>query len=278
MDSLNEVLTNLSQVLAAWGLKVLGAIVLLVLGRMAAGWARRRMKALLQRREMDPTLRPFVASLVYYLVLAFVVIAVLGMVGVQTASLIAVLGAAGLAVGLALQGTLANFASGVMLLVFRPFQTGHFIEAGGVTGSVDSVGIFTTTLNTPDNVRIIMPNSRVWGETIKNYTANDTRRNDMVMGISYDDDISLAMNTIRNVLSNHDRVLADPEPTVAVAELADSSVNILVRPWCRREDYWTVRWDLTRTLKEELEAVGCSIPYPQRDVHLIQPGSATTVP
>lgn len=278
MDSLNEVLTNLSQVLAAWGLKVLGAIVLLVLGRMAAGWARRRMNALLQRREMDPTLRPFVASLVYYLVLAFVVIAVLGLVGVQTASLIAVLGAAGLAVGLALQGTLANFASGVMLLVFRPFQKGHFIEAGGVTGSVDSVGIFTTTLNTPDNIRIIMPNSRVWGETIKNYAANDTRRNDMVMGISYDDDISLAMNTIRNVVSNHDRVLADPEPTVAVGELADSSVNILVRPWCRREDYWTVRWDLTRTLKEELEAVGCSIPYPQRDVHLIQPGAAATVP
>jgi small conductance mechanosensitive channel len=183
---------------------------------------------------------------------------------------VAVLGAASLAVGLALQGTLANFASGVMLLLFRPFQVDDFIEVGGQTGSVESIGVFSTTLNTPDNVRITIPNGKVYGEAIKNYSANETRRIDLVAGVSYDDDLQLARETLMRVVSEDDRVLADPAPVVAVSELADSSVNFVVRPWCRSEDYWNLRFDLTQRMKEALEAAGCSIPFPQQDMHLIR--------
>jgi small conductance mechanosensitive channel len=265
-DLLGRVMTLITD----WGLKVIGALVVLIIGRMIAKAIRKGVRKALERGKMDPTLVPFVSSLTYYLVMAFVLIAVLGMIGIETASMIAVLGAAGLAVGLALQGTLANFASGVMLLVFRPFHKGDFIEAAGVAGSVDTVGIFTTTLNTPDNVRIVLPNGTVWGQTIKNYATNPTRRVDLVMGISYDDDIGKAMETINRVLDNEPRLLKDPAPTVAVSELADSSVNLVVRPWCAKEDYWGVYFDLTRAMKEELEKSGCSIPYPQTDVHLHQ--------
>ena len=190
--------------------------------------------------------------------------------GLKVVGAIAVLGAAGLAVGLALQGTLSNFAAGVMLLIFRPFQLGDFIDAGGTAGTVIEIGIFATTLHSPDNVRIVVPNSSVCGQTIKNFSANDTRRNDMVVGVSYDDDLGLAMETINRVLASDARVLKDPEPLVAVSEMADSSVNFVVRPWCTKEDYWAMRFDLTRKLKEELEAAGCSIPYPQQDVHMHQ--------
>lgn len=265
---IEDLLARITTLITDWGLKVVGALVVLIVGRMIAKSIRKGVKKTLERGNMDATLVPFVSSLVYYLVMAFVLIAVLGMVGIQTASMIAVLGAAGLALGLALQGTLSNFASGVMLLVFRPFKLGDFIDAAGTAGTVDSIGIFSTTLNTPDNVRIVMPNSTVWGQTIKNYATNPTRRVDLVMGISYDDDIGAAIDTINKVLGNEPRLLQDPAPTVAVAELADSSVNIVVRPWCKREDYWGVFFDLTRALKEQLEAGGCSIPYPQTDVHL----------
>jgi small conductance mechanosensitive channel len=267
----------LSDIVLTWGVRVLGALVVLILGRMVAGWIRGSVRRMLQRSKVDETLVPFFSNLVYYLIIAFVAIAVLGLFGVPTASFIAVLGAAGLAVGLALQGTLSNFAAGVMLLVFRPFRVGDFIEAAGVAGSVAEIGIFTTSLNTPDNVRITIPNSAVFGQTIKNYAANDTRRNDMVFGISYGDDIARAMQVIQETLVQDDRVLKDPEPVIAVGELADSSVNLVVRPWCRKEDYWGLRFDLTRTLKERLESAGCSIPFPQTDVHLFpQPGESVS--
>jgi small conductance mechanosensitive channel len=181
-----------------------------------------------------------------------------------------VLGTAGLAIGLAVQGTLANFSSGVMLLLFRPFRVGDYIDAAGVAGTVSEIGVFSTTLNTPDNVKIIVPNSGIFGATIKNFSANDTRRNDIVLGISYGDDISNAIAVVNTVLGKDPRVLSDPEPTVAVSELADSSVNLVVRPWCRKEDYWNLRSDLIRNFKEELERGGCSIPYPQHDVHVHQ--------
>ena len=268
--NLDMVVQTITDLVTTWGLKVVGAIVVFIIGRMVAGWARRTIRKTLQRGDTDPTLIPFVASMTYYLLLAFVVIATLSMVGIQTASIIAVLGAAGLAVGLALQGTLSNFAAGVMLLVFRPFQKGDFIEAGGVKGSVESIGIFTTRLNTPDNVGVWLPNSRVWGETIHNFAANDTRRVDMVVGIDYGDNIQTAMDTVRKVVEADDRVLADPAPVIAVGELGASSVDILVRPWCKREDYWQLKWDLTRAFKREIEAAGCSFPFPQRDVHLYQ--------
>jgi len=270
---LQGTLATLIDLVSAWGLKLIGALVVLVVGRSVARWARRLLQRLLTAKEVDPTLVPFVAGLTHYLIIAFVAVAVLGMVGIQTASMVAVLGAAGLAVGLALQGTLSNFAAGVMLLVFRPFRVGDYVEVGGSAGSVEAVGLFATTLNTPDNVRIVMPNGAIFGNTIKNYAANDTRRNDMVVGISYDDDIGIAIDTIRRVLDSETRVLDDPAPVVAVSELGDSSVNIVVRPWCKKEDYWGLRFDMMRTLKEQLEAAGCSIPFPQRDVHLFHAAS-----
>jgi small conductance mechanosensitive channel len=237
---------------------------------MVAKIIRGSVRKALKRSSLDDTLIPFLSGLVYYLAVAVVLIAVLNLFGVQTTSLIAVLGAAGLAVGLALQGTLSNFAAGVMLLIFRPFRAGEYVEAAGVAGSVEQVGVFATILNTPDNVKITVPNSAVYGSIIKNYAANDTRRVDMVMGIAYDDDIGKAIEVMRRVVTSDERVLADPAPQIAVAELADSSVNLVVRPWCKKEDYWGVKFDLTRRMKEELEAAGCSIPFPQRDVHMYQ--------
>jgi small conductance mechanosensitive channel len=213
---------------------------------------------------------PFIAKMVYYGIMAVVVIAALNRLGVATTSVVAIFGAAGLAVGLALQGTLSNFASGVMLLVFRPFNVGNFVDVGGTAGTVVEIGISATTLNTPDNIRITVPNSQIYGSTISNFNGNDTRRIDLVMGISYDDNIQTAIDTIRTIVTAHELVLADPEPKIAVSNLGDSSVDIVVRPWCRTEDYWTIRFDLNRSLKEGLEAAGCSIPYPQRDVHMYQ--------
>ncbi len=275
MDQINleAILEPLVGLVSAWGLKILGAIAVLIIGRIVAKWARRLVNTVMVRGNADATLVPFMSGVAYYLIMAFVAVAVLGMVGIQTASMVAVLGAAGLAVGFALQGTLSNVASGVMLLVFRPFSVGDFIDAGGTAGSVETIGLFSTTLNTPDNVRIVVPNSSVYGNIIKNYAANATRRNDIVVGVSYNDDLGLAVRTIERVVSEDSRVLKDPAPVIAVSELAGSSVNIVVRPWCTKEDYWGLRCDLMRTLKEQLETAGCSIPYPQQDVHMHQVAS-----
>lgn len=251
-----------------WGLKVLGAAGLLFVGWLFGRLLRRSLKRLFDRTEFDETLEVFLTSLIYWIFMVLVVAAVLGIFGIQTTSLVAILGAGGFAVGLAMQGTLSNFSAGVMLLVFRPFKVGDFIEAAGVAGKVEEVGIFSTTMNTPDNVHIIVPNSEVYGTTVKNYAVNETRRNDIVLGISYNDDIPTAMAVIRRLIAEDPRILKDPAPVVAVGELADSSVNILVRPWCGRDDYWAVRWDLLEKMKVELEAAGCSIPYPQTDVHV----------
>jgi small conductance mechanosensitive channel len=267
-------LSTLMDLTAAWGLKLVSAIVVLILGRFIARWGDRIVRRGLERSNTDPTLIPFISSLAYYLLLAFVLIAVLGMIGIQTASIITVLGAAGLAVGLAVQGTLSNLAAGVMLLFFRPFKNDDFIDAGGTAGTVKAIGIFTTSLTTPDNVAVVIPNSAIWGQTIKNYATNDTRRIDLVIGIAYGDDIQTAIDTIVRVLAADSRVLADPAPFVAVGDLGDSSVNLVVRPWCARTDYWSLRCDLTRAIKEQLEASGCNIPFPQRDVHLFQASPA----
>ncbi len=267
--SLQDASDMLVAAVSTWGLRVLGAIAVFIIGRWIAGRIRKGVTAGLERAETDPTLVPFISSMVYYLAIAVVVIAVLNLFGVETTSLIAVLGAAGLAVGLALQGTLSNFASGVMLLTFRPFKLGDYVDVAGTAGTVAEIGIFTCRLNTPDNVQIIVPNSDVYGQTIRNFAANPTRRNDLVVGIAYDDDIGKAIETIEQVIAADDRVLKDPEPVIAVSELGDSSVNLVVRPWCSKDDYWPLRFDLTRRLKEELEAAGCSIPFPQHDVHVI---------
>ncbi len=270
MEQVQQLLDSAWEMVVNNYLEVIAAVVILVVGRVVAGWARRLTRKGLERGEVDPTLVPFVAKVVYYGVMAVVVIAVLNRLGVATTSVVAIFGAAGLAVGLALQGTLSNFASGVMLLVFRPFDLGHWVEAGGAAGTVMEIGIFATHLNSADNIRIIVPNSQIYGSKISNYHGNDTRRIDLVMGVSYDDNIPTAIETIRTIVNAHELVLADPEPRIAVSNLGDSSVDLVVRPWCKTEDYWTVRFDLMHSLKEGLEAAGCSIPYPQRDVHMHQ--------
>jgi small conductance mechanosensitive channel len=275
MEADPEVLTQtLVTFVSTWGLRVVGALALLIVGRILAGAVRRSARRALERGNADPSLVPFLCSLAYYLTLAVVVVAVLNLFGIETASLIAILGAASLAVGLALQGTLSSFSAGVMLLVFRPFKVGDFVEVAGIAGSVSEIGVFSTTVNTGDNVRIIVPNSKIYGDVVKNYSANDTRRNDIVLGVGYGDDLGRAIETVQRVLKEEARVLEDPAPLVAVAELADSSVNLVVRPWCASSDYWPLRFDLTRRLKEEIERAGCSIPFPQRDVHVHQVSSA----
>jgi small conductance mechanosensitive channel len=267
---MDAIMASITDIVSTWGMKVLGALAVLIIGWIIAKAVRRSVRKALGRTNLDATLVPFISSMVYYALLVFVIVAVLSLFGIQTTSFIAVLGAAGLAVGLALQGTLGNFAAGVMLLVFRPFKVGDFIEAGGATGTVKEIAVFSTTLNTPDNVRVVVPNSSVYGSMVKNYSANDTRRNDLLIGIDYSDDIGKAIDTIQHIVRADSRVLQDPAPLIAVSELGDSSVNLVVRPWCKKEDYWALRFDLTRQIKEQLEAAGCSIPFPQTDVHLHQ--------
>ncbi|MDZ7781005.1 MAG: mechanosensitive ion channel [Gemmatimonadota bacterium] len=263
-------MTSVSTVIAQWMPKVLGALAVLGIGLVAARWARRLSQGALARSSVDPMLAPFVAGIVYVGVVALVVVAAVSTLGVATGSFIAVLGAAGLAIALAFQDTFSNFAAGVMLLSFRPFEIENYVEIGGQAGTVRAVGIFSCVLATPDNVEIRIPNAQVFGQTIRNYSANDTRRIDLVIGVGYDDDLGVAVRTCQDVLASDSRVLEDPEAVVAVHELGDSSVNLVVRPWVRASDYWPTRWDLIRALKENLEAAGCSIPYPQRDVHLHQ--------
>jgi len=267
IDAIVSLVTN-------WGIQVVGAIALLIVGRWVAGLVGRSVRRSLERANVDAALVPFFGSLAHYIVLAVVVIAVLSLFGIETTSLVAVLGAAGLAVGLALQGTLSNFAAGVMLLIFRPFKIGDYVEVGGSAGSVAEIGIFSSVLNTPDNVRVTIPNSAVFGQTIKNYSANENRRIDLVIGVSYGDNIGSAMQIINDVLAAESRVLADPAPTVAVAELGDSSVNFVVRPWVLGSEYWPTRFALVRAIKEQLEAGGCTIPFPQRDVHVVEMAAA----
>lgn len=254
--------------LTLYGMKVIGAIVILIIGRIVAGTIRGSIKKLMIGRGVDPSLTGFVTSLLYFLIMAFVVIAALAKFGIQTASFIAILGAAGFAVGMALQGTLANFASGVMILLFRPFKTGDVIEAAGIKGSVVDIAIFSTTINTPDNVKIMVPNGKLYGDIIKNFNGYDTRRVDMVMGIGYGSDINKAMEIIADLLKKDDRVLAEPGVTIAVGELADSSVNILVRPWCKSGDYWGLFFDFQKNCKEAFDAAGIDIPFPQTVVHM----------
>jgi small conductance mechanosensitive channel len=269
-EGLTAAIETATGLVIEYGMSVLGAIVVFVVGRIIAGWARGRLTKGLTAAGTDASLIPFFASMLYYVIIGFVLIAVLNLFGIETTSLIAVFGAAGLAVGLALQGTLSNFAAGVMLLIFRPIRVGDFVEVAGQAGSVKEISIFSTIMHTGDNVRIVIPNAQVYGDTVKNYSYNDTRRIDLVMGIGYSDDIGKAIEIIERVVQGDGRTLKDPAPTVAVAELADSSVNLVVRPWCEAGDYWGLRWDLTRALKEELEAGGCNIPFPQTDVHVIE--------
>ncbi len=250
-----------------WGINIVMAVTIFLLGKFLVKTLVKLAKKLMVKANVDAILVNFVASIVNTILLLFVVIAALDQLGVETTSLIALIGAAGLAIGLALQGTLQNLASGVMLIIFRPFNDGDFVEAAGVSGVVEQIGIFTTTMRTGDNREIIIPNGEIFGGTITNYSKRATRRVDMVFGIGYDDDIKKAKEILNRILSDDERVLDDPAPLVAVAELADSSVNFNVRPWCKTEDYWDVYFDVHEKVKLTFDAEGISIPYPQMDVH-----------
>ncbi|MBD3169377.1 MAG: mechanosensitive ion channel [candidate division Zixibacteria bacterium] len=253
-----------------YGLKVIGAIIILIVGRIIAGMMKKFMVRMLNKSNTDPTIVSFAGSLVYILVITFTILAVLSKFGIETASIIAVLGAAGFAVGFALQGSLANFAAGLLVLVFRHYKIGDYISAAGVAGTVKEIRLFSTVLATPDNVQIIVPSGKIFGDIIMNYSANDTRRIDLVIGIGYGSDIGKALEVMTTVLKEDDRVLEDPAYQVAVSELADSSVNLVVRPWVNSSDYWGARFDLTRKIKEQLDANGIEIPFPQRVVHMTQ--------
>jgi len=244
------------------------AAMIFFIGRWVAMILSDLLEKGLHHARMDVTLGKFVRNLAYFVMLAFVAIAALGRLGVPTASFVAVVGAAGLAIGLALQGSLSNFAAGVLLIIFKPFKVGDFVEIGGVKGTVQEIQIFNTVLHSLDNVRIIIPNAQVTGGNILNYTANDKRRVDLVVGVSYGDDLSKVKQVILSTLLADSRVLRTPEPAVAVLELAESSVNIAVRPWVKSGDYWPVYFDLTEKIKVELEANGITIPFPQRDIHI----------
>lgn len=250
-----------------WGINIVMALAIFIVGKMIVKMLVKLSRKLMEKASVDSILINFIASIINTVLLLFVVIASLNQLGVDTTSLIALVGAAGLAIGLALQGTLQNLASGVMLIIFRPFTDGDFIEAAGVTGVVEEIGIFTTTMKTPDNKEIIVPNGELFSGTITNYSKRATRRVDMVFGIGYDDDIKKAKEILVRILNDDDRVLSDPAPVVAVGELADSSVNFNVRPWCATDDYWNVYSDIHEKVKLTFDAEGISIPYPQMDVH-----------
>lgn len=251
-----------------WGIKIALALAIFIVGRIVVGIVAGTTQKLMTSRGMDEILVKFLCSILRWVLLLFVVIAALSQLGVDTTSLVALLGAAGLAIGLSLQSSLSNFACGVMLIIFRPFTKGDFVEVGGASGSVDSIGIFTTTLTTPDNKEVIVPNGAVYSNNITNYSARPTRRVDMVFGIGYDDDIRQAKKLLEEIIAADDRVLPEPAPVVALGELADSSVNFLVRPWVNASDYWGVMWDTTETVKLKFDEAGISIPYPQMDIHM----------
>lgn len=259
---------------STYGLQVIGAILILIAGRIASGIGAGLARRAMARAKADPTVTGFVSSMVRIAILAFAVIAALAKFGVQTTSFVAVLGAAGFAIGLALQGSLGNFAAGVLLLVFKPIRVGDLIEAAGYLGTVKHIGIFVTTVDTLDNQKVIIPNGTLTGGVINNVNGNGVRRVDLTAGISYGDDMRKAKRILEGILADHPRVLKDPAFTVAVSGLGDSSVNFVVRPWVKAEDYWTVWFDVTQSIKERFDAEGVSIPFPQRDVHLYQKSPA----
>jgi small conductance mechanosensitive channel len=256
-----------------YGLKVVGAVIILILGRIAAGVGRKAVRRVLRKARADKSIVTFVGSLIFILILTFAVVATLAKFGVQTASFVAVLGAGAFAVGMALQGSLSNFASGVLTLIFRPYKVGDYIEAGSVAGTVKELHLFSTTLATPDGIKIIVPNSKMYGDVIKNYSANDTRRIDLAVGISYDSDIQKAQGILMSLMTGDERALDDPAPQVVVSELGESSVNLVARCWAKRDDFWPLKFDLTRRAKEEFDKNNIEIPFPQRVVHMVSGGS-----
>ena len=271
---MQEVVDTLYKFAAEYGLKLIGAVIILIAGRIVAGFLRKLVRKILTRSKTEPSIISFVGNLIFFLILIFAIVAALGKLGVEMTSFIAIIGAAGLAIGFALQGSLANFAAGVLILVFKPYRVGDVISAAGVMGSVKEIQIFETILATPDNVRITIPNGKIYGDVIKNVSAYDTRRVDITVGIGYDSSMKKAQEILEGLCREDERVLDEPAPQVAVAELGDSSVNFVVRPWVKKEDYWAVKFDLTRKIKESFDANGIEIPFPQTVVHMVSESSS----
>jgi small conductance mechanosensitive channel len=262
-------ISSLTDLAVIYGIKLLSAILIFVIGKMVLGVLVDILKRLMTKSNVDATLVSFSTNILYWLGLTFIIIASLSKLGIETTSLAAAIAAAGLAIGLALQSSLANFASGVMLILFKPFKKGDYVEVAGTAGSVDNISIFTTTLKTPDNKVVIIPNGGITSGNIINYSAESKRRLDLVVGVGYEADLKQTKEVLNKVLSEESRILKDPEPTVAVSELGDSAVNLVVRPWVKTEDYWPVNFTLTENIKLALDEANISIPYPQRDIHIV---------
>lgn len=263
---------TIQQVTSEYAIRIIGSVLVFFIGMWIAKLLRRLLNRLMEQAKLDDTLQSFLRNLSYVTLVVFVVIASIGVLGVPTAQFVALIGAAGLAVGLALQGSLANFAAGVLMIIFKPFRVGDFVEASGVTGTIEEISIFTTTMNTPQNKKAIIPNGAIMNNTIMNYTANQSRRVDLVVGISYESDIDQAREIILEAMKRVPGVLKDPAPAVMVQEMADSSVNLAVRPWSTPADYWDVYFGVSEAVKKALDAGGITIPFPQRDVHLYEHG------
>ena len=267
---MENIMTKAMELLTLYGLKIVAAIVVFIVGRFVARILSNTTKKVMTRKNIDLAIVSFITSLAYIALMTFVILAALGQLGIQTTSFIAVIGAAGLAIGLALQGSLANFAAGFLMIIFRPFKVGDVIDAAGVLGSVEEIQVFTTQLKTADNKTIIIPNAKLTADNIINYSTKPTRRVDLVFGIGYSDDIDKAKRVISEVLAEDERILKDPPPTIGVIELGDSSVNFAVRPWVDSANYWNVFFDTNEKMKKRFDKEGISIPFPQRDVHVYE--------
>lgn len=259
------------EILMQWAISIVTAILVFIVGRLIVKILTRLIAHGMRAGRMDELLVNFLSSIAQWALMLFVIIASLEQLGINTTSLVALLGAAGIAIGLALKDSLQNFSSGVMLIIFRPFKNGDFVETGGVTGIVEHIGIFTTNLRTADNKEVIVPNGQVYGSTITNYSSKPTRRIDMTFGIAYDSDMRKAKEILGKILEEDTRVLKEPAPVVALGTLGDSSVNFIARPWVNSADYWAVLWDTNEKVKAAFDAEGISIPFPQMEIHLHKP-------
>jgi len=272
LDSIQDYIanTNLVELVINGGINLLIALAIFIIGKWIAQRLQNTLEALLRKRSVDEVLVDFLGTIVFALIIIAVVVAAFDQLGIPATSFMAIIGAAGLAIGLALKDSLSNFASGVMLVLFRPFTKGDFIDAGGITGTVDEISLVSTMLTTPDNKLITVPNAMIYSSAITNFSAKETRRLDMVFGVGYDDDLKVVAGVLEKICSEHPKVLGEPATGIFISNLGDSSVDFSVRPWVKGEDYWGVRAEILETAKLELEAAGCNIPYPQTDVHLHQ--------
>ncbi len=267
---MEEIIPRAKELLISYGPRAIYAILILLIGRWVALYIRRLLVRFMTRAEVDPTLISFSRNLAYYALLVFVLLAALAELGIQTTAFIAVLGAAGLAVGLALQSSLSNFAAGILMIIFRPFRVGHYIEAAGTSGTVEGIHILNTILNTPDNTVVVVPNGKLINDNIKNYSEKEIRRVDLSIGVSYEDDLKKVRSILEDIVASDDRILEAPKTQIIVTELAESSVNFAVRAWAKSSDYWSLFFDMNEKVKNKFDEAGVTIPYPQRDVHIHQ--------